>query len=231
MRPCGLRARAASHVLRARTRGGGAQSSWQAPPPPPRARARARAPCPFCPTPSASRPPSRCPLAGGNVSAVYSLGAGIGQPWTPAASVAVAPYGQMVFFTAAAGANPALVSLNAAGGTTNFRLDMCATYFAQPTPCGGAPPGTTVPAVAPVTDALRVYVGACACDVAAVSQHRLALPAAACSRQPQLAGSALPRMVGTMSAQPPRLLVPPSPSPRAQPMETPPIAWPWPRLT
>ena len=93
-----------------------------------------------------------------NVSAVYSLGAGIGQPWTPATSVAVAPYGQITFFTSTAAANPFLVSLNSAGGTTNFRLDVCATYFAT---CAAAPPGTTQTAAAPVTDALRVYVGAC----------------------------------------------------------------------
>ena len=106
----------------------------------------------------AHRNPVRTPPAASNVSAVSSLGAGGGQPWQPAASVAVAPYGQITFFTTPTGVNPSLVSLSSAGGTTNFRLDVCATYFAA---CAAAPPGTTQTAAAPVTDALRVYVGAC----------------------------------------------------------------------
>jgi len=98
--------------------------------------------------------------AASNLTAVYSLGAGAGQPWTPAASVAVAPYGQITFFTTATGANPMLVSLNSAGGQNNFRNDICAVYFSG---CSAAVPGTQQTAAAPVTDALRVYVGASEC--------------------------------------------------------------------
>jgi len=93
---------------------------------------------------------------GANVTAVYSLGAGVGVPWTPAISVAVAPYGQITFYAnvGSSTVNPALVSLNAAGGTTNYRMDICTTYFT--TLCAGAGSNYMFPA-APVTDALRVY--------------------------------------------------------------------------
>jgi hypothetical protein len=74
--------------------------------------------------------------------------------------VAVAPYGQITFFTTASGANPILVSLNSAGGQNNFRNDICAFYFSN---CSAAVPGTQQTAAAPVTDALRVYVGASEC--------------------------------------------------------------------
>jgi len=69
----------------------------------------------------------------------------------------VAPYGQITFFTTATGVNPILVSLNSAGGQNNFRNDVCAFYFSN---CSAAVPGTQQTAAAPVTDALRVYVGA-----------------------------------------------------------------------
>ena len=98
-----------------------------------------------------ARPPSTCPK--------FSLGAGAGVPWSPATSVAVAPYGQIIFFNSVPFVNPTLISLNAAGGTTNFRTDVCATYFSA---CGGFPGGNMAPAAFPVTDALRVYVGASA---------------------------------------------------------------------
>jgi hypothetical protein len=132
----------------------------------PAARACARA-CPRVPAHAASRraPRAHCnPVfpasAASNLTAVYSLGAGAGQPWTPATSVAVAPYGQITFFTTGTGANPILVSLNSAGGQNNFRNDICAFYFNN---CSAAVPGTQQTAAAPVTDALRVYVGASEC--------------------------------------------------------------------
>ena len=107
--------------------------------------------------------------AASNVSAVFSLGSGAGQPWAAANSVAVAPYGQITFFVNTPGVFPVLVSINAAGGTMNFRHDICATYFTSPTVpcmCGTVVTGSTVPAPSPVTDALRVFVGAGAWRVA-----------------------------------------------------------------
>ena len=82
-----------------------------------------------------------------NVSALFSLGAGVGQPWQPALSVAVAPYGQMIFYTGAPATT--LNSLSASGGTIVFRNPLTTTYF----PLCSA----TLAATAPATDALRVF--------------------------------------------------------------------------
>ena len=84
---------------------------------------------------------------GSNVTAAFSLGAGMGQPWQAATAVAVAPYGQIVFYTGSP--TDTLNSLSAAGGTTNFRT-LLSNYF--PTCQSGA-----ILATAPATDALRVY--------------------------------------------------------------------------
>ena len=83
-----------------------------------------------------------------NVSAIYSLGAGAGQPWQPSQSVAVAPYGQMVFWSSAP--DFTLNSLSTNGGATNFR-GLASTYFP------GCSLTSGVAVAAPATDALRVY--------------------------------------------------------------------------
>ena len=79
----------------------------------------------------------------------------------------------MTFFVNTPGVFPVLVSINAAGGTMNYRHDICATYFTSPTVpcmCGTVVTGSTVPAPSPVTDALRVFVGAGAWRVACCAQ-------------------------------------------------------------
>ena len=88
-----------------------------------------------------------------NVSAVYSLGAGAGQPWQAAQAVAVAPYGQMVFISKTS--DFMLNSLSTNGGAVNFRVVLL-SYFPSCSP-------TVLVAAAPATDALRVYaVASCA---------------------------------------------------------------------